>query len=249
MVLEGQGEMAGPSPRTALGVVAPFDMELDAELLRWLPSGVDLLVTRTPFVDDVVTVEFAHEVADEAIVAAGVRSVSAGRAEVVAYACTSGSFVRGRSGQERLVRAMGDAGARAAVTTSGAIVEALQMLGVTRVSVATPYVPTLSHLLDAFLGEYGVTVAKHAALGLDHRIWEVPYAQTAELIRRADTAEAEAVVVSCTNLPTFDLIATIEAELGKPVITANQATMWASLRRMGLRAGGDGQALIERTAP
>src|SRR5690606_34175961 len=84
--------ISGPAPRLAFGVVAPFDMELDAELLRWLPEGVDLLMTRTPFVDDVVTVEFAREVADAAPISVGVRSVTAGRAEVVAYACTSGSF-------------------------------------------------------------------------------------------------------------------------------------------------------------
>lgn len=247
MMLDGQATIPGPALRTALGVVAPFDMELDAELLRWLPPGVDLLVTRTPFIDDVVTVEFAQEVADVDVVAAGVRSVTAGRAEVVAYACTSGSFVRGRAGQEQLVSAMGQAGSGAPLTTSGAVVEALEALGVTRVSVATPYVPTLSHLLDAFLREYDVTVTGHAALGLDHRIWEVPYARTAGLIRRADSPDAEAIVVSCTNLPSYDLISHMERELGKPIVTANQATIWAALRRMGKRAVGAGQALIERT--
>ena len=247
MVPQVQDEIVGPTPHTALGVVAPFDMELDAELLRWLPPGVDLLMTRTPFVDDVVTVEFAQEVADEEVVASGVRSVTAGRAGVVAYACTSGSFVRGRAGEERLVHAMHAAGSTGALTTSGAIVEALAALNIGRVAVATPYVPTLSHLLDAFLGEYHVTVTGHAALGLDQRIWEVPYSRTAQLIRQADTPGAEAIVVSCTNLPSYDLIGRMEQELRKPIITANQATMWAALRRMGRPATGVGQALIERT--
>ncbi|MFD5598692.1 Asp/Glu/hydantoin racemase [Leucobacter sp. NPDC058333] len=238
-------DFSGPEARAALGVVAPFDMELDAELLRWLPDDVDMLMTRTPFVDDVVTVEFAREVADEGVVADGVRSVTAGRAEVVAYACTSGSFVRGRAGQESLLGVMRGAGAGEAVTTSGAIVEALQALGVRRVAVATPYVPTLSHLLDSFLGEYGVSVTGHDGLGLEQRIWEVPYAATAALIRSVDSSEAEAIVVSCTNLPTYDLIAPLEAELGKPIITANQATMWAALRRLGRRPTAPGQALAD----
>ncbi|MCH8559426.1 Asp/Glu/hydantoin racemase [Nesterenkonia sp. LB17] len=241
-------EAQGPPPRGALGVVMPFDMELDAELWRWLPAGVDLSVTRTPFLDDVVTVEFAREVAQTTVVTEGVRSVTAGRADVVVYACASGSFVRGRAGQEDLVRAMTDAGSRDAVTTSGALVEALGALGITRVSTATPYVPALSLLMETFLAEYGVTVTGRAELGLDRRIWEVPYAQTAELIRRADTPDAEAVVVSCTNLPTYDLIAQLEVELGKPIITANQATMWAGLRRLGKLANGEGQSLLHITA-
>lgn len=239
--------LVGPATRLAFGVVAPFDMELDAELLRWLPDGVDLLMTRTPFVDDVVTVEFAREVADAEPVSVGVRSVTAGRADIVAYACTSGSFVRGRAGEEALVRTMLDSGAASAVTTSGAVVEALHALGVERVSVATPYLPALSHLLGAFLGEHGIAVLGHGALGLDQRIWEVEYERTAELIRQADTDDSQAIVISCTNLPSYDLIAPLEAELGKPIVSANQATMWATLKRLGLAPVGAGQALIERT--
>ena len=45
----------------------------------------------------------------------------------MAYACTSGSFVAGRAGERALVSSMLDAGAAAAVTTSGALVEALSL--------------------------------------------------------------------------------------------------------------------------
>ncbi|MGO1538493.1 MAG: maleate cis-trans isomerase family protein [Leucobacter sp.] len=236
--------LRGPTARVAIGVVAPCDMELDAELWRWMPDGVDLLTTRTPFVDDVVSVEFVQEVSKPRDVADGVRSVTTGRAEVVAYACTSGSFVLGKSGEAAIRGAMEDAGARDPLTTSGALVEALSALGVSRVSVATPYTPTLSQLLDTFLEEHGVSVLGHAALGLDTDIWDVEYQQTAELVRRANHADAEAIVISCTNLPTYDLIAPLERELGKPVISANQATMWAALRRIGCVAEGPGQALL-----
>jgi maleate isomerase len=46
-------------------------------------------------------------------------------------------------------------------------------------------------------------------------------------------------------LPTYDLIAPLEKELGKPVISANQATMWASLKRLGKFAVGENQRLID----
>ena len=236
---------AGPDPRLAVGVVAPFDLELDAELWRWAPPEVDLLLTRTPFVDDAVTIEFALEISDEADLVAGVRSVTAGRVETVAYACTSASFVRGRAGERRIREAMREAGAAHAVTTSGAIVEALEALGARRVSVATPYLPELSARLDGFLGEHGVEVLRHEALGLDREIWTVPYSRIAELVRSVDHPDAEAIVVSCTNLPSYDLIAPLERELGKPIVSANQATVWAALRRLGVDAVGPGQRLIE----
>ena len=50
--------------------------------------------------------------------------------------------------------------------------------------------------------------------------------------------------VSCTNLPTYDVIAPLERELGKPVLTANQVTMWAALRVAGAAAVGPGQRLL-----
>lgn len=235
----------GPSLRHAIGVVAPFDLELDAELWRWLPEGVDILMTRTPRVEGPVTAEFARAVSGFHDVEQGVRDVTAGRASTVAYACTSGSFVAGRAGSEALESAMLGAGATSAITTSGAVVQALQALGATRVSVATPYLSELSDMLVDYLGEYDISVAGHLSLGLGSKIWEATYAEIAELARRADRSDAEAIVLSCTNLPTYGLIAPLERELGKPVISANQATMWAALRTLGLVASGPGQRLLE----
>ena len=55
----------------------------------------------------------------------------------------------------------------------------------------------------------------------------MPYAITAALVRDVTASGCEAVFVSCTNLPTYDIVAPLEAELGIPVLTANQVTMWA----------------------
>ena len=164
---------------------------------------------------------------------------------VMAYACTSGSFVAGRAGERALVASMLDAGAAAAVTTSGALVEALTALGVTSLAVATPYDAAVTARLHDFLEESGVRVTGSAHLGLSGRIWTVPYAVTAALVRDVAAAGCEAVFVSCTNLPTYDLVVALEAELGIPVITANQVTMWAALGTLGLAPVGPGQRLLD----
>lgn len=236
------GGFRGP----ALGIVVPFDMELDRELWRWTPEDVDLLITRTPFVDEAVTVGFARELTEGEVIPVAVRSVVAGRAEAVAYGCTSASFVGGRAGDLAIRASMEAAGANRPITTSGAIVEALSALGASKVAVATPYLPDLSRLLDVYLEEWGIESVLNASLGLDRAIWEVPYERTAELIRRVDRPEADAIVLSCTNLPSHGLIAPLERELGKPIVTANQATMWAALGRIGRAAIGEGQALLAR---
>lgn len=59
---------------------------------------------------------------------------------------------------------------------------------------------------------------------------------------------ADALFLSCTNLPACDVIPQLEAELRIPVISANQVAMWAALRRWGTRAVGPYQALIDVSA-
>lgn len=144
-----------------------------------------------------------------------------------------------------LTKAICDAGAPDAITTSGALVEVLHQLDLRRVSVLTPYDADLTGKLHDFLAEVGVDTVSSDHLGLGGGIWKVSYRTIAERILAADHREAEAIFVSCTNLPTFDLIEPLEKALGKPVLTANQLTMWACLRRMQLPIVGPGQWLRE----
>lgn len=235
----------GPQEWHDIGVVCPFDMALDHELWRWMPEGVNLIFTRTPYYDQAVGLGMAEEISDHREIQNAVRSLVAIRPAVVTYACTSGSFVHGLAGAQSLSKAMLSAGAPAAVTTSEGLLLALDALGVTRVAVATPYLAELTDRLTSFLEQGGKTVVSHEGLGLDRDIWKVTYAATCELIRQADRPDAEAIFVSCTNLPTYDLIAHMERELGKPVVTANQVTVWSALRLISREAVGPEQALLQ----
>ena len=229
----------------SIGVVAPYDFALDRELWRWVPDTLDLLLTRTPYEPLTVTVEMAHRVGDPAVVAAATLALSTPAPAVVAYACTAGSFVGGRAGEQLLTDAMRATGVPAAVTTSGATVAALRALDVGRVAVATPYDEAITALLVAFLEESGIGVTRAGRLGLDSAIWTVPREVTVDLVRRTWTEDCDAVFVSCTNLATYDVIPALEQELGVPVVSANQATMWAAVSLAGLTAQGDGQRLME----
>jgi maleate isomerase len=240
---------AGPVVGMGVGVIAPYDFALDRELWRWVSEDVTLHLIRTAYSPLPVTVEQAEVIGDKDAVAQCTKDLIAVEPKVVAYACTSGSFVAGRAGERALVSSMLGAGAAAAVTTSGALVEALSALGVSLLAVATPYDAAVTARLHDFLEETGVRVTGSAHLGRSGRIWTVPYAVTAALVRDAAAAGGEAVFVSCTNLPTYDIVAPLEAELGIPVLTANQVTMWACLRRIGAAAVGPGQSLLGADVP
>ncbi len=233
-----------PLLQTGIGIVAPYDFALDRELWRWVPDDVSLYLTRMPYVPLAATVEMAMHISEPALVARGAIDVLAVSPLVTAYACTSGSFIGGLAGEARLVAAMEDAGAPAAVTTSGALLIALRHLGITRIAAVTPYTEDLTEGLAIFLSEAGVEVVATAGLGLTSEIWTVPYETTGDLVRDTDVPEAEAVFVSCTNLPTYDVISALEQDLGKPVLTANQVTMWSALTLAGRQAIGPGQRLL-----
>jgi maleate isomerase len=232
-----------PDRQQGIGVVAPFDFALDRELWRWVPEDVSLYLTRLPFFTTPVTVEMAVACGDRRAVRRAVRDVLTPEPQVVAYACTSGSFVEGVTGEEVLRRTMEDAGAPAACTTSGALIAALRALGVTRLAIATPYVEPVTQRLVAYLAEHGVSTVSSEGLGLLGNIWRVTYSEVVEIVRAADNHTADALFISCTNLPTYDLIEPLEQALGKPVLTANQVTMWAALRAMGREAVGGGTLL------
>jgi maleate isomerase len=225
-----------PAP-AGVGVVAPHDLALDRELWRWTPDSVALYVTRTPPLDVAVSTELAEALRDEDALAQACREVAEAEPAVTAYLCTSASFVHGLAGEAELRAVMEDAGARHPITTSGALLEALAALGTGRVAVATPYDAELTARLAAFLEEAGHEVVGSARLGLGGDIWRVSSGSVRELVEALPLDGAEAVVVSCTNLPTYDVLPGLEERLGVPVVSANLATMWAALRTLDALPG------------
>ncbi|MFE0024150.1 Asp/Glu racemase [Amycolatopsis sp. NPDC059021] len=238
---------AGPVPQTAVGVVASFDFTRDRELWRWAPPDVSLYVSRTDAVSLADSFELVSRLNDPAMLTRPTREVARVpiSAPVVLYCCTAGSFVGGVEREHALRTAMTDAGAPSAVTTSGGVLEALGVLGARRIAVVHPYVDPIADRLVAFLIEAGIDVLSSRGLGLESRvIGAVDYATTADLISGGDHPDADAIFVSCTLLPTYDLIAPLEQRIGKPIITANQVGIWAALRAIGVKARGAGQELL-----
>lgn len=219
-----------PADDVTIGVVVPFDFELDWEYWRYLPDRVSLCFTRTPYLRKPVGVELARGVGRPSVVAKAAKALSSVRPAATLYACSSGSFVDGLAGEERLRRCMLDAGARRAVTSAGAMLEALAAVGARRVAVATPYTRTLTRKLVEFLEEAGLEVTSTEFLGIAANIPAVSRRTVAALVRAARDPAAQAVFVSCTSLRTYGLVAQLEHELGCPVLTSNQVSLWAALK-------------------
>jgi len=240
--------VSGPAPQTAVGVVASFDFTRDRELWRWAPDDVSLYVARTDPVPMHDSLEMVSGLNDPGLLSRPTREVTREPigSRVVLYSCTACSFVGGMDRERALRTALRDAGAPDAVTTSGALLSALRALEARRIAIVHPYIDSIGARLSAFLTEAGSTVLAARGLGLESRVIStVDYPAVAELIAAGDHPEAEAIFVSCTALPTYDLIAPLERELNKPILTANQVGVWAALGAIGIRAAGPGQRLLD----
>ena len=229
---DGLGGRAG-----RMGMIVPFDFVLDRECWEYVPTDASLHITRLPHIPLPYGVEHARALVDPDLLATATGSLTAIDPAVVIFSCTSASFVDGLLGERRIVATLRAAGARRALTTSGAILEALACLGTRRLAIASPYMPKLGDRLRAFIEAAGVTVAAQVDLNLldFEAVAATPADQvTAWAAAAAHGTDADAVFLPGTNLPTIDMIAPAEHRLGIPVLTANQVTMWAGLRAAGL---------------
>lgn len=238
------GPPAGPLPQTPVGVIASFDFDRDRELWRWVPDEISLLIDRTDPVSTTDNFSTVSALNDPVLLARPARILANLQVQVMLYACTACSFIGGLPGERALREALVAAGAREAVTTSGAVLEALDAVGARRVAVVHPYAPSVGARLNDYLAEAGIDVVASRGWERAIRAAHADYSAVAELAVAGDAPDADALFISCTALPTYDLIAPLETMLGKPVITANQAGMWALTRRVGCTAVGPEQALL-----
>jgi arylmalonate decarboxylase len=129
------------------------------------------------------------------------------------------------------------------------VAAALRHLGVKKMAVVTPYPQEINDKEMAFFADLGFeAVGLESFLQSDsYKIPMIPQADTRALAEKVDREEADGVFISCTNLATADIIEPLERELGKPVVTSNQATFWMALRKLGIDTPvpGCGQLLAE----
>jgi maleate isomerase len=155
-----------------------------------------------------------------------------GRLDVVAYSCTSGSVVAGFQEIEASIQAARPGIPCITPITAG--LAAFEALGVRKVAVLTPYIDEVNAHIVRHLEEHSMAVASAEDMA----------ALPADAIHRAaleaDCPEAEALFISCTAIRAVDVVQTVEDDLGKPVVTANQAMFWQSLRRAACTASVPG---------
>lgn len=228
-------------------IVPSSNTTMEPEFYRMLSQGFSVHTARLRLGE--VTVEgltrMEERVEEEA------EKLADASVDVIGFGCTSGSLLRGKGHEELIEERIRRASGVPAVATAGAVVRALRALGVRRVAVATPYIDEINLLEERFLTQYGFEVVNMVGLGLKDnlRIGRLRRGDVERLVERLRLEEAEGIFISCTNLPTAELIGELERRHERPVISSNTATLWAMLRECGRRVEVRGYGTLLEDPP
>ena len=159
---------------------------------------------------------------------------------VIVMAHTATSYTLGKEGEAALVAKIERATGIRFITAFGAVLAALAHLEVKRVALATPYAREWTLRGKSHLEAHGIGVASWGHLDDVSNIYEETPERAYELARRVDVPEAQALFLSGVGMPTIEVLARLERELGKPVISSASAMVWHALRTAGVKASVQG---------
>jgi maleate isomerase len=166
------------------------------------------------------------------------------RVDLMGYACLVAIMAMGkgyhRVSQERLRRCASEAGADIPVISSaGALLDGLNRLGAKRIALVAPYMKPLTKVVVDYIEAEGFTVVDYTALEIPDNldVGRHDPARLPGIVSGLALAEADAIVLSaCVQMPSLAAVAQVEAETGRPVVTAASATTYAMLRQLDLDA-------------
>jgi maleate cis-trans isomerase len=160
------------------------------------------------------------------------RLLGTARVELVILIQTSASLHSDGYDETITERMSTQAGGVPAITSARAIGQALQALKARRIGLVSPYTETVNQRAVRYFDlNFGIeTVAVEGFAATDsYEIGQIGPERAREAFVRIDRPDIDAFVVPGGNFPTMTSIQAWELEVGKPVVTTNQASFWAML--------------------
>lgn len=215
--------------RARIGLLTPsVNVVSEVEWNEHLPEGVSVHAARL-LLDEAVTpagIETMNEDIERAC-----KRITTADVDVVVYGVTAGSFLEPGL-DERIENQVTDITGVPGIATAASMKRGLRAVGAESVVVATPYTERLNELEREFLEAAGFDVVDLAARGIEDgsSLANPSPGSVYRQAKRLDTDEADAIYISGMNYHALPSIPTLEADLGKPVLSSNQVSIWDALR-------------------
>ncbi|TVQ29768.1 MAG: hypothetical protein EA356_15925 [Geminicoccaceae bacterium] len=230
-----------------LGLVVPANNSvIEPELWSVLPPDTALFATRILARGD-LTVSAVE--AMEAEVDMAVERIAATDVDAIGYCDMVTTFIMERGWSEHRMEEIAVAVGRPTFSAWTALRDAMAALAVRRIALGTPYPRAVHALAPPFFQSHGLEVVADATLDITAML-DVPKVDAATLAAFAAplaAAEADALVLLATDLPTFATLEQLEQAAGKPVLTSNQTLLWAGLRAVGWQGAIPGLGRLLRS--
>ena len=224
--------------RARLGVIIPTSNRMiEPQFQHFAPDGLGVHFMRAR-----ITGKWTRPLPEleTEIVSAGVALADA-RPDLIAFHCTATSMKEGEAGERKLVAALENATGRSSLTTAGAVTQALGALAMRKIVLITPYVqPTNDHEI-AYLRGKGIDTVRDVALGLSggDQFIRIPSEKWIDVAIDQNGADFDGFLLSCANTTQIEAIDAIEKATSKPVVSVNQAMLWACIDRLRPALGDD----------
>jgi len=179
--------------------------------------------------------------------------------DIVVYACSETSFNAGTGARLALSELIEKECGIPVVTATSALLAAISALGLTKVSVVTPYKEKSGREFVQTLKDAGVSVLSSVHRDFretsnDSREWYATNREAAttvyQMARSVDVPEGEAIVIASTNLSTLSIRSQLERDRRKPVLSSNQSILWWCLQSLDIEQSAfDLGELAEKQIP
>jgi maleate cis-trans isomerase len=228
-----------------VGMLIPSsNTSIEREYPRWMPAGVSFHFARLTM----TRLDAEGMEAQLAELRRATASLRDARVDAVLLCQTAASYWMGRDWDAAIRGELAGWAGAPALTAAATVLDALAAIGATRIAFAAPFPAEIGAASIRYLEASGISVV-NSAFG-EYRdnfaIATMPPEAVTELALRADHPEAEALLMPGGNMPCLDLAETIEARLGRPMISTNGAGMRALLRLFGLPARIEGAGRLLR---
>lgn len=219
---------AGSIARLGL-LTPPFDPVPESEAWAMAPRGVSIHVSRVRY-----SRGDARLFAEPPHVDSAVELLAAVSPLAIMYAFMSSSYTLGAARDETLRGRLERVAAGVPVILAAeAASAALRIVNARRVAIVHP--PWFSEETNekgrVYFRSQGFAVVSCARLLPLRDFAEVSPAEVHDWVATTMPKEAEAVLIAGNGLRAVGVIDALENTLGRPVLTANQVTLWAALRK------------------
>jgi maleate isomerase len=227
--------------RARIGVLTPHgDVGPESELQAMAPDGVRVHASRVPFgamttggaMDPTIPLAPVHAFVQPPYIDEAAALLAAAPLGAIGIGFTSSAYVIGADGEQKVVeRLMEYTAGIPVVSTCAAAVAGLRRFEVERIALFNP--PWFDRELDSLGAEYFTTqdldVVRHAPCGLPSNQRSINPADLFAWIIAHTPDNAEAVFIGGNGLRSVGVISALEADLQRPVLTANSVLLWSLL--------------------